>query len=402
MIPIIHHFDERTYDADLGAGASSTEIVFKYYQDRSYDPKNLFVSFTQKDKIGINPQTKYDTPVGIYAYPVEELFEDNVDPDHYNLKLGSFVPFAGQQPWVTLFQPRNPDKVIQDIADQHTYTQNDLLRDLQVLYEEFLLPDEKLSNSLPFRRSEEMIDWADKFARYPQVPGGILWAAIWKLSQRLDAYWNFRSKPKTIFTKMLITLGYDGVANRSYPPIIHQSEPQQAVFFGRNVIDVIQRIPNEHRSRAKEYKRVHQFLNDLKSLSAEGLILEYKHVFGGDKLVVDFITDNLNMQDYTFDMLLSSYAKTMIREEIVNDIMHEWALGIAAAEEKAKDVMQKFLSATPEDSLTEYPPVAVEYALNSKYWDEKAAAQVLKYFAEHPHIREQDKINLLARVKDDI
>ena len=31
--------------------------------------KNLFVSFTTVDKLGINPQSHYDTPLGIYSYP---------------------------------------------------------------------------------------------------------------------------------------------------------------------------------------------------------------------------------------------------------------------------------------------------------------------------------------------
>ena len=33
--------------------------------------KNLFVSFTDLDKLGINPTSRYNTPIGIYAYPAE-------------------------------------------------------------------------------------------------------------------------------------------------------------------------------------------------------------------------------------------------------------------------------------------------------------------------------------------
>ena len=46
--------------------------------------KNLFVSFTTVDKLGINPQSHYDTPLGIYSYPAEFIV-DNIG-DYTSMK----------------------------------------------------------------------------------------------------------------------------------------------------------------------------------------------------------------------------------------------------------------------------------------------------------------------------
>jgi hypothetical protein len=53
------------------------------------DNPKLFVSFTQLDKLGINPKSKYDTPLGIYAYPADyvgwcrqQSRQWNLQPNH--------------------------------------------------------------------------------------------------------------------------------------------------------------------------------------------------------------------------------------------------------------------------------------------------------------------------------
>lgn len=61
--------------------------------------KNLFVSFTSVDKLGINPKSEYDTPIGIYAYPA--LYVSRITGTNKNMNE---LPFAGNQPYVNLFK----------------------------------------------------------------------------------------------------------------------------------------------------------------------------------------------------------------------------------------------------------------------------------------------------------
>lgn len=59
---------------------------------------NIFVSFTTVDKLGINPKSEYNTPLGIYAYPGEYVYKEiGLNKPTYDL------PFAGDNKYVNLF-----------------------------------------------------------------------------------------------------------------------------------------------------------------------------------------------------------------------------------------------------------------------------------------------------------
>ena len=69
---------------------------------------NTYVSFTSIDKLGINPKSKYDTPNGIYSYPVKYVMDsyqsliDN-EPD-FTPAFIDVVPFAGSAAFLNVFQ----------------------------------------------------------------------------------------------------------------------------------------------------------------------------------------------------------------------------------------------------------------------------------------------------------
>lgn len=54
---------------------------------------NVFVTFTQVDKLGTNPQSGYYTPMGIYAYPLQYVLDQNMD-----------VPYAGEAKYIQVFK----------------------------------------------------------------------------------------------------------------------------------------------------------------------------------------------------------------------------------------------------------------------------------------------------------
>jgi hypothetical protein len=59
---------------------------------RDVHGSNLFVSFTSINKLGINPGSVFDTPLGIYAYPIDYVIEKNLR-----------VPYAGDHPNLQVF-----------------------------------------------------------------------------------------------------------------------------------------------------------------------------------------------------------------------------------------------------------------------------------------------------------
>lgn len=66
--------------------------------DEVANTPNLFVSFTKLDKLGVNPLSEYDTPIGIYAYPAQ--YVDEVVGKYNPMNK---LPFAGDSPYVNLF-----------------------------------------------------------------------------------------------------------------------------------------------------------------------------------------------------------------------------------------------------------------------------------------------------------
>lgn len=76
----------------------------------------LFVSFTDISKLGINPKSKHATPLGIYSYPL----------GYYVLKLRS-VPYAEERPTIQVFNQ------LGNTINNKEYSQSDLQSDKEKL-----------------------------------------------------------------------------------------------------------------------------------------------------------------------------------------------------------------------------------------------------------------------------
>jgi hypothetical protein len=53
------------------------------------DDPDIYISFTYVDKVGINPRSTFNTPLGIYTYPLKEMWKDIVNDT---------IPYAGKNP----------------------------------------------------------------------------------------------------------------------------------------------------------------------------------------------------------------------------------------------------------------------------------------------------------------
>jgi hypothetical protein len=94
------------------------DILEKYKDD-----PDVYISFTQDlsgPKLGINPKSKYSTPLGIYAYPLKIMWD--------TIKGYSEIPFANQHPNLYVFKPKDPSKVLYNSK----YTMADYKKDTKV------------------------------------------------------------------------------------------------------------------------------------------------------------------------------------------------------------------------------------------------------------------------------
>jgi hypothetical protein len=274
---------ERIYDPELGEGISSTEYIFeKYY--KSKNPEDYFISFTEIDKLGINPRSKYETPIGIYTYPVEEFFQfyANMKSDKIRkMKIGDQAPFAGQHPhvWVVKVN-RNAGRFIDDY---NNYSQKEYDNDVRFIMEEYknkidyiirksindidnyhyslfnnlvnfstiytnandskylnaynlskAIESNKVSNNELEDLIKKVIEyWAEKATHY-QLKLGRMWNITREFSGKDSVKWN----------KLWRSMGYIGVADRSGIGIIHPSEKIQALFFSIKAFKIVDKVQN--------------------------------------------------------------------------------------------------------------------------------------------------------------
>lgn len=199
------------------------------------DYKNLFVSFTMVPKLGINPQSKYNTPIGIYSYPADYVYNRAGDRESM-----SELPFAGDAPYVNIFKSTGNILTISSMKIDNT---------LMGYYEELrrvMSPFEKGEMRGGYMHYEEFVDKfaseSDKEAKV-DTPGGHFWYVTMKCA---DVISKRRGIAKPIAWNWIFRqLGIDGVLDEG-EDIIHENEPVQAVFFSKENIEVLDRVENKY------------------------------------------------------------------------------------------------------------------------------------------------------------
>jgi hypothetical protein len=208
-----------------------------YEQLEKYkDDPNIYISFRNIKRIGINPKSYYNTPNGVYSYPLSLIWKDF---DH--LKKQIYVPFASEHPYIYVFKPRNINKGL----FLNKYTENDFKIDIQ-----------KLRNSLFVDKSrlDFLLTVVDKFSLVG-TPSGRIWFITYgltlkKSTKEIIQYpdileYEVNSNYINLWNKLLYkVLGYDYVIDDGQG-IIHESEPTQAVFFSSSVINTVNIIDGE-------------------------------------------------------------------------------------------------------------------------------------------------------------
>lgn len=93
--------------------------------DESSPKTLLWFSMTAINKLGVNPQSTYDTPIGIYCYPLTEEYKEK-------LFTGN-LPFAARQPYIQVFGVKPSTKML-ELAK---YSQENYNQDLEKLRAKF-------------------------------------------------------------------------------------------------------------------------------------------------------------------------------------------------------------------------------------------------------------------------
>lgn len=255
----------------------------------------VFISMTMLPKLGINPQSVYNTPIGIYSYPAYYVKQQGMD----------FLEedFQGNAPYFNVFKVKNPARLLNiQQEDRRCYQ---LIEELKELYSDY--------------KAEIIEFYQESSTNALQTnAGGRLWYILWKLSS-LIAETKGGSAPiiwNTLFRKLNID-GVEDTASSQDLAIIHSNEPTQAVFFSGKSVQLINRIRNI--TPRWQLKDQYQLLNQLSSLIKQKKFEAAYEIISSTYIPeIDFPIFYRNFEVFTLDTMPHDIQNTNISLSLYN------------------------------------------------------------------------------------
>jgi len=191
---------------------------------------NMFVTFTQLPKVGINPQSNFRTPIGVYSYPLEYVLEKA----YQSGTIFGSAPFASVSKYVHLFQQTS-----RNVLDVSTYSRSQFEKDIKKLYNYF-------DNVIGVDVRDFVNSTTSKYKELAHETGFSYGKRLWYLIYILIDNFTNESRVTVEATKILFrVLGYDAVYDLDGKGVIHQNEPTQAVHFNIRTIRVLETFSNK-------------------------------------------------------------------------------------------------------------------------------------------------------------
>jgi hypothetical protein len=220
--------------------------ALKHIQETHPNPENLVVTFTAIDKVGINPKSGYDTPLGIYFYPIDYVIEKRMN-----------VPFAKEQPYLNVCEFTRPDKILHMTDDVNNQKGLELLN---------VFPQEEVD--LAMESLEKNYFFRSDYSK--------LWLITREIAFHKPVLWNAN----------LRKCGIDGFVDHG-TGTIHTNEPTQGVVFTGTALRRILVIPQILRKPLPDINKIP--LNQLEKL------LKNRNLFNND--IQKFLDDAENKDE---------------------------------------------------------------------------------------------------------
>ena len=252
---------------------SSSDLLKKFIG------KDLFVSFTNLDKIGVNTNTpKGETPVGLYAFP---LNNDEVLNQFKNYDYRNFM-----------FILKSKTHMI-NVSE---YTYNDLANDFIKLKNKYPLDDnipsfddlellkKRLSNNNNISQKEINYMKNTFGVFFGNLPSPVLpFSFLYELTREMANH------NELVWTKLLQSIGINGIIDNGNS-VIHENEPIQAVFFKRKHIEIVDRFKIDNNSE--------NYDNDTKQRKFHKINDMYMNLSNDNKL--KFLLTKINWMSINF------------------------------------------------------------------------------------------------------
>ena len=373
--------EEKTRAEKEGVPLPSTSEALEKYVADDFKAPEYFMQFSDINKLGINPSSKYNTPLGIYSYPITKQI--------FRLFTKGKLPFAQDRKYIIVFKPKEDKNVIISLGkknnggiDDETYKA-------------------ALDNLVPeLNKANKWIDDSDLSADEwdAEASGESNKTAYGKArsTTNLGKLWYFtyliRNDSKAWRTLLQNKLGIDGVVDAAGEGFIHPSERIQGVFFSRDVVEQVETIRNTETPDAINRREAYKFKSEVNRWLYE----TYNKYFGRDpdKQFVMGFNNNL----------IRAYQKGVSGlPQGINDVpkFTRWALDLPydksiffpGEEEEAEKLKDKALRGILAPIADRYVTEEWRRRFNPPYEEARASFYPNKF-------DNADRLNELSRLKD--
>jgi hypothetical protein len=241
------------YEKETGRKSFGKFDISKYVTDTT-PPKYAF-TMVSVPKVGINPQTSYNTPAGVYFYPLNQ--------EYYNYLIEDELPFASKKEYVGVVELKNinSDKWMKFIKEgESSKTEKDvidLLKKMGIAWPPKNKEELKARIKTQNVKDDDIILlqpgwWEPRIIRvslkhWDFSEEAKMYDLTWWLSHRAEqdvvSSMGVKSgNPTFTWNKLLRDLGFIGVYD-SGNSIIHPSEPTQLVALTPGAYKVVGLYP---------------------------------------------------------------------------------------------------------------------------------------------------------------
>lgn len=219
---IYENYISELLNEDKPIGAKNRELWQNYLEKRYMsrdDIEDFFVTFVSEDKVGINPKSIWETPNGVYTYPVSWTLDNQ-------------IPFRGS------VGPKKIKvlKIISKKVLSNKLSKNEYQERIKQLQKEYGLSDKQIDSWIEDAKVKTYF--------------GKLWNVTRSIAKHLK-----NEKTSNIWSTILLHLGYDVVIDNG-DGVIHTNEKTQAVFLspksykivGEEFVDTEERFTSTNRN----------------------------------------------------------------------------------------------------------------------------------------------------------
>jgi 8-oxo-dGTP diphosphatase len=215
---LLYQLNEARRNPEQNPKVSAIDALKKYKDDPSY-----FITFTSIEKVGLNPKTPYSTPVGLYAYKLDDVFDDLQDKNYL---------FGKDRPFVNVLK-LNTNKVMD--LENYSSKASDLNK-LKGIYEK------KFQSSFVDLLTE--FDANSKDLLYPvDTDGKYVYGLMNYISNKIEGSAGPAKKSMVYFNTLLRQMGYDVVIDRT--GTVHLLQPSQAIFLVPSSYTFVEKVINK-------------------------------------------------------------------------------------------------------------------------------------------------------------